>query len=422
MTVTQINELKAARMKSIAEARKIHDAAATATGGARSFTTEEQTAYDAHLADEARAKVTIEREERLAGLAPAAINPGTREAPELEEGTDPVQRAEAAAAKQKRDSKEYRAAFNKWLLRGSQVLTPQELRDLSADSDVDGGYLVAPQTMVGELLKNLDDTVYVRSKARKFTLIKAKSLGVIKRTAKMSTWARGGEITPPTKDTSLAFGKRELHPQYMSGLALVSRDLLRNSTLPPDQLVREEMAINAGEVQEAEFMTGSGAAGAALGVFTASADGISTGRDFSTGNAATAIGADGLFEAKYGLKESYRRAAEWMFSRTAVKQIAKLKDGNGQYLWEPSLKAGEADRILGLPYVESEYVPNTFTSGLYVGILANWQYYWIADALDMEMQVLKELYALSNQDGFVARLKMDAAPQLEEAFARVKLG
>jgi HK97 family phage major capsid protein len=420
MTVTQINELKAARAKSIAEARKIHEAAGTK----RALTTEEQSAYDGHMADEARAKATIEREERLAGLEPEhRKETTTRETPELDENASPEERAAAKAATTgKRSTPEYRAAFNKWLARGDRALTAAEMRDLSSDSDPDGGYMVAPQVMVSDFLKNLDDTVYVRSKARKFTLVKAKSLGVIKRTAKLSTWARGGEITPPTKDTSLKIGKRELNPQYMSGLALVSRDLLRNSSMPADQLVREEMGINASELQEQEFMTGSGAAGSALGVFTASDDGISTARDISTGNTATAIAADGLIEAKYGLKAQYRRTAEWMFSRTAVKQIAKLKAGDGHYLWEPSLKAGEADRILGLPYEESEWVPATFTSGLYVGILANWQYYWIADALDMEIQVLNELYALTNQTAFLGRLKMDAAPQIEEAFVRVKLG
>lgn len=419
MTVTQINELKAQRATHVSEARKLHD---KTVAEKRDFTTEEQQKYDQHLADEKRLSATIQREERLAGLEPEHRKGNERETPELDENTDPEQRAEAQREKQKRGSNEYRAAFNKWLLRGRHSLTQQELRDLSSDSDPDGGYLVAPQQMVGEMLKNLDDTVYVRSKARKFTLVKAKSLGVVKRTAKMSTWARGGEITPPTKDTSLKFGKRELFPQYMSGLALVSRDLLRNSSVPGDQLVREELVINASELQEQEFMTGSGAAGQALGVFTASDDGISTSRDVSTDNTTTAITADGLLNAKYALKAAYRRTAEWMFSRAAIKQIAKLKAGDGHYLWEPSLKAGEADRIIGLPYVESEFVPSTFTTGLYVGILANWNYYWIADALDMEIQVLKELYALANQDGYVARLKMDAAPQLEEAFVRVKLG
>jgi HK97 family phage major capsid protein len=420
MTVTQINELKAQRAKSIAEARKIHDTAATAK---RAFTTEEQTAYDGHMADEARAKSTIEREERLAGLEPEhRKEKQERETPELDADATPEERAAAKAATTgKRSTKEYRDAFNKWLARGERALTQAEVRDLSSDSDVDGGYMVAPTQMVGEFLKNLDDTVYVRGKARKFTLLRAKSLGVVKRTAKLSTWGWGGEVTAPTKDTSLKVGLRELNPHYASGLALLSRDLLRNSSEPADALVRGEMALNAGELQEQAYMTGHGA-GQPLGVFTASVDGISTSRDVSTGNAATAIGADGLFEAKYALKEAYRRTAEWMFSRTAIKQIAKLKSGDGQYLWEPSLKAGEADRILGLPYVESEWVPATFTSGLYVGILANWRYYWIADALDMEMQVLNELYALTNQTAFLGRLKTDAAPQLEEAFVRVKLG
>lgn len=427
MTPAEILALKQKRAKAVADARAIHDKSVKEN---RALNTEEQAQYDAAMNEASGFTSTIQREERLASLENEQNNVTTRdlsantkrETPEDDANTDPEQRAAAQSFRERRGSKEYRAAFSKWLARGDRALTPKEYRDLSSDSDQDGGYLVAPQQMAGDILKNLDDTVYVRSKARKFTLIAAKSLGVIKRTAKLSTWARGGEITAPTKDTSLKFGKRELYPQYMSGLALVSRDLLRNSSVSPEMIVRDEMVRDAAEVQEAEFMTGSGAAGAALGVFTASADGISTARDVSTGNLATAITADGLYEAKFSLKEQYRRTAEWMFSRTAIKQIAKLKDGEGRYLWEPSLTAGTPDRILALPYVESEWVPATFTSGQYVGILANWQYYWIADALDIEFQRLTELYALSNQDGFAARLKMDAAPQIEEAFARVKLG
>lgn len=431
MSVKEINDLKQKRAKLVADARAIHD---KTIAEKRDLNTEEQSSYDKLMADQSALTKTIQREENLRSIenqqsrvdtTDLTEEPGNRrnaETPELEEDVDPEQRAAAQSELQKRGSKEYRAAFNKFLTRGRASLTPKELRDLSSDSDTDGGYLVVPQVMATELLKNLDDAVYVRSKARKFTLLAAKSLGVIKRTAKMSTWARGAEVAAPTKDTSLKYGKRALSPQYMSGLALVSRDLLRNSTMPADQIVREEMVINAAEVQEQEFMTGSGAGGAALGVFTASVDGISTSRDVSTDNTATAITFDGLINAKFSLKPQYRRTAEWMFHRDAVKMISKLKDTTNQYIWEPSKVAGEPDRILGLPYVESEWVPNTFTSGLYVGILANWQYYWIADALDIEIQRLVELYALTNQDGFVGRLKMDAAPQLEEAFARVKLG
>jgi HK97 family phage major capsid protein len=69
---------------------------------------------------------------------------------------------------------------------------------------------------------------------------------------------------------------------------------------------------------------------------------------------------------------------------------------------------------------ESEKVPHTFTNGLYVGLLANWRYYEIADALDMEVQVLDQLYAVTNQIAYIGRLKTDGMPTLEEAFARVK--
>ena len=69
----------------------------------------------------------------------------------------------------------------------------------------------------------------------------------------------------------------------------------------------------------------------------------------------------------------------------------------------------------------SEYVPNTFTSGQYVGILGDFSYYWIADAFDMTIQRLTELYAETNQMGLITRWSTDAMPVLENAFARVKL-
>ena len=167
-------------------------------------------------------------------------------------------------------------------------------------------------------------------------------------------------------------------------------------------------------------MTGS-AAQQPLGVFTASANGISTGRDVSTGNTTTAMTFDGLIEAKYGLKGNYWPRARWIFHRDAMKTIAKLKDGEGQYIWRESVRVGEPDRLLGMPIMMSEYAPNTFTTGLYVGILGDFASYWIADALSMQIQRLVELYAETNQVGFIGRLETDGMPVLEEAFSRVKL-
>ena len=75
----------------------------------------------------------------------------------------------------------------------------------------------------------------------------------------------------------------------------------------------------------------------------------------------------------------------------------------------------------GLQFFMSEYVPNTFTTGKYVGILGDFSFYWIVDALNLEVQRLDELYAATNQIGFIGRMETDGMPVLEEAFVRVAL-
>jgi HK97 family phage major capsid protein len=171
-------------------------------------------------------------------------------------------------------------------------------------------------------------------------------------------------------------------------------------------------------------LTGHGAQ-QPLGVFTPSPDGISTARDIATGSA-TSITADGLVNAKYALKAQYRTgllgAVRWLFHRDAIRIISRLKLSDGQYLWQPGLQAGQPDLLLGYPIDESERVPNTFTDQLYCGLLANWNYYEIADALDMEVQVLFERYAETNQIGYIGRLKTDGMPTIEEAFVRLRCG
>jgi hypothetical protein len=114
--------------------------------------------------------------------------------------------------------------------------------------------------------------------------------------------------------------------------------------------------------------------------------------------------------------------AVWIFHRDAMKQIALLKDGNGRYLLQDSIAADEPDRIGGIPVLVSEYAPNTFTTGLYAGIIGDFTAgYWIVEAMTYAVQRLSELYAETNQTGLIARAEIDGSPVLEEAFVRVKL-
>jgi HK97 family phage major capsid protein len=330
---------------------------------------------------------------------------------------NPIYATEAAG---KRGTAAYQEAFDKVLRFGANSLAPEERAALQSDDNEQAGYLVASEQLAAGILQEVDDEVFIRRYAMVHSVPEATSLGIRKRTARMNTFAFGQELQVSTADSSLKFGKKILTPHHMTGQILVSRDLLRRSGLIVP-IVQSEASRNSGEVMEDKYLLGSGAQ-EPLGVFTPSTDGISTARDVSTGSA-TSITADGLIDAKFALKAAYRNAAvspRWLFHRDAIKIVSKLKDTTNQYLWQPGLQAGQPDRLLNFPVDESERVPNTFTTGLYVGLLAVWRYYEIADALDMEIQQLNELYAGTNQVGWIFRMKTDGLPTLEEAFVRLK--
>jgi HK97 family phage major capsid protein len=186
-------------------------------------------------------------------------------------------------------------------------------------------------------------------------------------------------------------------------------------------VVKAEMELRINTSQENGYMNGSGTA-QPLGVFTASANGISTGRDISDGNTATEVTFDGLQNAKYNVKQQYMNKASWVLHRDLAKMLAKIKDADGQYIWQGSVVNGQPDRLLGASVFMSEYAPSTFTTGQYVAMFGDFQHYWFCDADALELQVLRELYAVNNQIGYLVGYFGDGMPVLEEAFSRVKLG
>lgn len=322
-----------------------------------------------------------------------------------------------------RGGDDYEQAFAIALRTGGKTgLSPEQFAALQSDNPEQAGYLLASEQFAAGMLKEVDDLLFIRRYAKIHTVMEAGSLGIRKRTARMNTFGWSSELSVSTEDSALKYGKKVLTPHHLTGMIRLSRDLVRRSMQGVVAEVQSEMARDAGESMEDGYLTGNGAQ-QPLGVFTASADGISTSRDVAT-LSATSITADGLINAKYALKSQYRNgllgAVRWLFHRDAVKIISKLKLSDNQYLWQPGLQQGEPDTLLGYPLDESERVPNTFTDGNYCGLLCNWNYYEIADALDMEIQVLVEKYADTNQIGYIGRLKTDGMPTLEEAFVRLK--
>lgn len=406
----KLNSMREERNKAVHEARQIID---RADSEKRELSSEERSHYDSLFAKQQKLRDDIEREERQ---IEAERDLADAVSPAAGVGENGEQRGMGPTA-----SPEYRSAFNKLLRTGDlRSLNADEHRALSAGVGSQGGFFVTPQSMAEMLIKSADDAIFIRQKATKFQIPTAASLGAVSMDSDVDDSDWTSEIKTGNEDSGMKFGKRELYPQALAKRIKVSNALL--ARVPnSENLVMQRLGYKIGISQEKAFLTGDGNK-KPLGLFTASANGVSTARDVSADNTATAMTMDGLINAKFALKGQYLRNASWMFHRDGIKQIAKMKDLEGQYIWQPSKIAGEPDTLMGVPVEQSEYVPNTFTSGQYVGIIGDFSYYWIADALDMQIQVLRELYAETNQTGYISRIESDGMPVLAEAFARVKLG
>lgn len=329
---------------------------------------------------------------------------------------------EQRGEEQEDKSKEYRSAFGKYLKDGERArYSDAELRAIQADNEATGGMFMAPNVFVNEVIKAADDNLVIADLARVFNIGTASGLGAPSLDSDVDDADWTPEIKTVTETGDPKFGKRELTAHQLTKLVKISNKLLSGSGFNIEGFIQERLGYKFGITQEKTFMTGHGAQ-QPLGLFTASNDGISIAYDVSTGNTGTAVTFDGLMEALYDLKEGYQSNSTWLFHRSAIKNIRKIKNGEGNYIWQSAVTGGNPAMILDRPYRTSEYSPNTFTTGKYVGIIGDFKYYWIIRRGVMAIQVLKELYALTNQTGYIGRLEVDAMPVLGEAFRRVKLG
>ena len=120
-----------------------------------------------------------------------------------------------------------------------------------------------------------------------------------------------------------------------------------------------------------------------------------------TAASATAITMEEVIDLFFSLKAPYRKNATFVVNDATVKAIRKLKDGQGQYLWQPSITQGTPDTILNRPVVTSQYMPIA-AAGEKTILFGDLSYYWIADRQGRTFKRLNELYAANGQVGFLA--------------------
>ena len=318
-----------------------------------------------------------------------------------------------------------RKAFVAYMARGMeqarQASDYAQLRALQVDSDAGGGYLVMPPSLQGDLIRAVDDALVMRQISNvQPRLAPGQSLLAAIDDNSMDEAEWTGELSDVTEDDIAPFGQRRLEPRRLAKRFKISNELLMAPGFNHEQYWLQRASRKLEEPQERAFMVGTGA-NQPLGIFTPHDEGIPTSRDVNSGNTSTALTAAGVLAAFYSLKSQYMRNARFVFHRNAVRQLRELT-ANGQFLWQPGLAGNTPATILGRPFTMSEYAPADFTTGKYVGVVGDFSRYWIVDSAQTRVQRLSELYAETNQTGFIIRAATDAAPVQPEAFARLQLG
>jgi HK97 family phage major capsid protein len=95
--------------------------------------------------------------------------------------------------------------------------------------------------------------------------------------------------------------------------------------------------------------------------------------------------ADGLIDALYDLPEFYRNRATWLMNGATLASLRKVKTGQGDYIWQPALAAGQPETILGRPVIEMPDMPSE-GAGTYPVAIGDWQSaYRIMDRIDLQI-------------------------------------
>ena len=109
------------------------------------------------------------------------------------------------------------------------------------------------------------------------------------------------------------------------------------------------LAERMGRIANAKLTTGSGSSDVE-GIVTNSAAGV-------TAASATAVTADEIIDLVHSVDPAYRQSpnAAIMMNDSTLKAIRKLKDGNGNYLWQMGdFQIGTPQNILGYPVVVNQ--------------------------------------------------------------------
>ena len=391
--MNQILELREKRAKAWDAAKAFLDSKRGADG---MMSAEDAATYDRMEADVVNLGREIERLERQSAIDRELSQPvGKPLTARPEPGADQGKTGTA--------TDEYKAAF--WRTMRAKSVPHEVLNALQVGVESEGGYL-APDEYQRTLIEALEEQNIFRQLAHVISTSSGDRKIPVVASKGTASWIDEEAAYPESDDS---FGQVSIGAYKLATMLKVSEELLNDSVFDLPSYIAREFARRIGAAEEEAFFTGNGT-GKPTGLLNTTG-GAEVG---VTAKSATTLTFDEVMDLFYSLRAPYRRSAVFLTNDATMKALRQLKNGNGDYIWQPSVTAGTPDTILNRPVYTSTFMP-AIAAGAKAMVFGDMNYYWIADREGRKFQRLNELYAPTGQVGFLASQRVDGKLILPEA-------
>lgn len=269
--------------------------------------------------------------------------------------------------------------------------------------DPQGGYLV-PDEYDSRLIDILTEENVMRTLGTRITTSGEHKINIAA-TKPAAAWIEeGGALT----FGDATFDQIILDAHKLHVAIKVTEELLYDNAFNLENYIITQFGKALSNAEEDAFINGTGV-GQPLGIL-AETGGAQVGVTSETAEPT----ADDCINLVYSLKRPYRKNAVFLTNDKALAYLRTLKDLNGQYLWQPSMKEGEPDRFLGYKVYTSPFFPEPQPNKACVAF-GDFSYYNIGDRGTRSFAELKELFAGNGMIGFVAKERVDGKLVLPEA-------
>lgn len=259
--------------------------------------------------------------------------------------------------------REYSAAFRAHFTRGDVQAS------LNKGTASEGGYL-APVEWDRTITDRLVQVSPIRGIASVQSISTAGYSKLFNNRGATSGWV--GETAPRPATNTATFSPMTYKPGELYANPAATQQMLDDSEVNLEQWLAGEVETEFAYQEGVAFLTGNGANDRPNGLLTYVTGGANAAAhpwgDIKTvgSGAVGAITADALIDLIYELPEEYTANSRFLLNRTTQGAIRKLKDGQGNYLWQPSYVAGQPATIAGYPVTTVAGIPNIAANAISV--------------------------------------------------------